>query len=211
MAGVRQDAGVSRVPAEAEEAGAQGGAAADVRRLGARRPGDSIHDGAHSGEDAMRRATLAAVEGVLRDFPRICVALAERERYLEAMARSGGDGPRREGGEKLSGPESLCDMKNGDTEYCELEAVTESVGGGLRDLPDTLLQLVRMLYFEGATLADAAMEEDVSERNAWRRRKQALEVLRDSCLKVHMVVERWRDRERARETAAVAYLLRGVP
>lgn len=156
----------------------------------------------------MRRATFAAVEGVLRDFPRICVALSERERYIEAMSRSGGDGPRREGGEKLTGPEALCDMKNGDVEYCELTAVAESVGGALRELPGTLLQLVHMLYFEGAILADAAMEADMSERNAWRKRKQALEILRDSCLKVHMVVERWRDREKARQTAAVAHLLR---
>ena len=156
----------------------------------------------------MRRATFAAVEGVLRDFPRICVALSERERYLEAMSRSEGDGPRREGGEKLTGPEALCDMKNGDVEYCELTAVTESVGGGLRDLPDTLLQLVRMLYFDGATLPDVAMEMDLSERNAWRKRKQALCLIRDACLKVHVIVERWRDRERVRETAAIAYLLR---
>ena len=159
----------------------------------------------------MRRATFAAVEGVLRDFPRICVALSEREHYLEALAQGGGDSPRFEGGEKLSGPEALCDMKNGDVEYCELTAVTESVGGGLRDLPETLLQLVRMLYFEGTTLADAAMEMDLSERNAWRRRKQALCLIRDACLKVHVIVERWRDRERARETTAIAYLLRGVP
>ncbi len=156
----------------------------------------------------MRRATFAAVEGVLRDFPRICVALSEREHYLEALAQGGGDSPRFEGGEKLSGPEALCDMKNGDVEYCELTAVTESVGGGLRDLPETLLQLVRMLYFENMSLLDAAMEADMSERNAWRKRKQALELLRDSCLKVHMVVERWRDRERTRETTAIAYLLR---
>ena len=153
-------------------------------------------------------AIFAVVEGVLRDFPRICVALSEREHYLEALAQGGGDSPRFEGGEKLSGPEALCDMKNGDVEYCELTAVTESVGGGLRDLPETLLQLVRMLYFENMSLLDAAMEADMSERNAWRKRKQALELLRDSCLKVHMVVERWRDRERVRETAAVAYLLR---
>lgn len=159
----------------------------------------------------MRRATFAAVEGVLRDFPRICVALSEREHYLEALAQGGGDSPRFEGGEKLTGPEALCDMKNGDVEYCELTAVTESVGGGLRDLPETLLQLVRMLYFENMSLLDAAMEADMSERIAWRKRKQALELLRDSCLKVHMVVERWRDRERARETTAIAYLLRGVP
>ena len=78
----------------------------------------------------MRRATFAVVEGVLRDFPRICVALSEREHYLEALAQGGGDSPRFEGGEKLSGPEALCDMKNGDVEYCELTAVTESVGGG---------------------------------------------------------------------------------
>ena len=156
----------------------------------------------------MRRATFAAVEGVLRDFPRICVALSEREHYLEALAQGGGDSPRFEGGEKLSGPEALCDMKNGDVEYCELTAVTESVGGGLRDLPETLLQLVRMLYFENMSLLDAAMEADMSERNAWRKRKQALELLRDSCLKVHTVVERWRDRERTRETTAIAYLLR---
>nr|WP_314717522.1 hypothetical protein [uncultured Fretibacterium sp.] len=156
----------------------------------------------------MRRATFAVVEGVLRDFPRICVALSEREHYLEALAQGGGDSPRFEGGEKLSGPEALCDMKNGDVEYCELTAVTESVGGGLRDLPETLLQLVRMLYFENMSLLDAAMEADMSERNAWRKRKQALELLRDSCLKVHMVVERWRDREMVRETTAIAYLLR---
>ena len=156
----------------------------------------------------MRRATFAAVEGVLRDFPRICVALSEREHYLEALAQGGGDSPRFEGGEKLSGPGALCDMKNGDVEYCELTAVAESVGGGLRDLPETLLQLVRMLYFENMSLLDAAMEADMSERNAWRKRKQALELLRDSCLKVHMVVERWRDREKTRETTAIAYLLR---
>ena len=158
----------------------------------------------------MRRATFAAVEGVLRDFPRICVALSEREWYLEAMSRSEGDGPRREGGKKLTGPEALCDMKNGDVEYCELTAVTESVGGELRDLPETLLQLVRMLYFKGTTLPDVVMEMDLSERNAWRRRKQALCLIRDACLKVHMIVERWRDRERARETTTIAYLLRGV-
>ena len=139
------------------------------------------------------------------------IALSEREHYLEALAQGGVDTPRCEGGEKLISPEALCDMKNGDVEYCELTAVTESVGGGLRDLPETLLQLVRMLYFENMSLLDAAMEADMSERIAWRKRKQALELLRDSCLKVHMVVERWRDRERARETTAIAYLLRGVP
>lgn len=156
----------------------------------------------------MRRATFAAVEGVLRDFPRICVALSERERYLEAMARGGGDRPRREGGEKLTGPEALCDMKNGDVEYCELMAVAESVGEALRDLPEMLFSLIRLLYFEGTTLVDAAMELDVSERNAWRKRKQALCLLRDACLKVHLIAVRWRDREKAREATAIASLLR---
>ena len=52
MAGVRQDAGVSGVPPEAEKTGAEGGAAADVRRLGAR---GSRGEG--FGVAGMRRAT----------------------------------------------------------------------------------------------------------------------------------------------------------
>ena len=76
MAGVLQDAGVSGVPPEAEKAGAEGGAAADVRRLGAR---GSRGEG--FGVAGMRRATFAAVEGVLRDIPRMRSARWAREAY----------------------------------------------------------------------------------------------------------------------------------
>ena len=140
----------------------------------------------------MRRATFAAVEGVLRDIPRMRAARREREAYIKATLQSGIDSPRIDGGsDRLTGPEALCEGLMLDAEYCELTAVLEVLDSGLSELPEFHLGVLEAVYFQGGSFRKVAA--------VYRALKQALEIMRDPCLKVLLMVEHWRDRCEERE------------
>ena len=127
---------------------------------------------------------------------------------MEALARNPSDAPGG-GGERMTGPEAHCDFKNRDVEYCELTVIVEEVGGALKDLPEAALSLVRLHYFERVSICEATLELKTGERSLWRKRNQALRILRDACLKVCLLVERFSDRERVREQEILDAILKG--
>ena len=148
----------------------------------------------------MRRATFAAVEGVLRDIPRMRSARWAREAYIKATLQGGLDSPRIDGGgDKLTGPEALCEGLMLDAEYCELTAVLEVLDSGLSELPEFHLGVLEAVYFEGGSFRKVAAGMGCDKMRVYRALKQALEIMRDPCLKVLLMVEHWRDRCEERE------------
>ena len=148
----------------------------------------------------MRRATFAAVEGVLRDIPRMRSARWAREAYIKATLQGGLDSPRIDGGgDKLTGPEALCEALMLDAEYCELTAILEVLDSGLLDLPDLHLAVLEEVCFRKSSFRKAAAGIGRDAMRVYRTLKQVVEIMRDPCLKVLLMVEHWRDRCEERE------------
>ena len=148
----------------------------------------------------MRRATLAAVEGVLRDIPRMRSARWAREAYIKATLQGGLDSPRIDGGgDKLTGPEALCEALMLDAEYCELTAILEVLDSGLLELPDLHLAVLEEVCFRKSSFRKAAAGIGRDAMRVYRTLKQVVEIMRDPCLKVLLMVEHWRDRCEERE------------
>lgn len=148
----------------------------------------------------MRRATFAAVEGVLRDIPRMRAARLEREAYIKATLQNGIDSPRIDGGsDRLTGPEALCEALMLDAEYCELTAVLEVLDLGLADLPEFHLGVLEEVCFRGCSFRKAAAGMGRDAMRVHRALKQVVEIMRYPCLKVLLMVEHWRDRCEERE------------
>lgn len=152
----------------------------------------------------MRRATFAAVEGVLRDIPRMRTARREREEYIKATLQGGLDSPRIDGGsDKLTGPEALCEALMLDAEHCELTAILEVLDVGLADLPEFHLTVLEEVCFQGSSFRRAAAGIGRDAMRVYRALKQAIAIMRDPCLKVYLMVEHWRDRCEEREKREV--------
>ena len=149
----------------------------------------------------MRRETFVTVENILRDFPRVCESLRQREQYLESIARNSFNVGAAvvSGGDKLSSPELKTDIKINDAEYNELLSIVEILSDRLYELPATLFNIIKMFYFEGLMDFEVANNVNYSDRCVKGHRLRAIRLLVDPCLSVHRVVERWRQREKTRQ------------
>lgn len=146
----------------------------------------------------MRREHVWIIEGMLRDFPRICAAARERARYLEAMSHTHDDGAAGGGGQncwKTTEQEAVLKAQDMDRKYQEMLSIIECLGDAFRELPADYQRLVGAVYWEGYTLEIAAESMGISARWAWKLKTKALRLLRDPCFKVLMLAERWREEE----------------
>lgn len=152
----------------------------------------------------MRRAANEMVESVLRDYPRICASCTARERYIEAISRSGdGGGGVSKGSRSPTEQERMMTMKDSDAELRELRGIVAAIGGVYIALPAVHRGLLQLIYFRGLSMSAAARAMYMSKATAWRVRRDGLISMRDVCLSVAASVERWRDREQISRDEAV--------
>lgn len=137
---------------------------------------------------------LSIAQDVLRAYPALCRALAERERYIEALSHTRGNQAKYEGGERMSEQEALFDRKMRDAEYCELSAAVDAIVTGLSGLSGRQKLLIVLADFEGNSIRQAASEMGLNAMTAWRERKRALYLLKDVCFSLYPLVARYRKR-----------------
>jgi|GEM_PF-2898719 len=160
----------------------------------------------------MRRETFNIVENILKDIPRVCKSFDERSEYISSIAQiSFNTAPRVDGGVgKLSEPEHITDMKIHDAEYQELCYLVENITAALMELPYELLVIVKQYYFEELMDVEIADALNYSEHWINKLRRRAVRLLVEPCLKIHLVVDRWRRRERKRQIDIIIKLMKCV-
>lgn len=152
----------------------------------------------------MRRDVRLVVEGILRDYPRLCASMRERERYLEAlshnMAENGGGGG---GGRVSSEQERLMLAKERDAEFQALLAAVEGIGQSVMSLLRLRRLIIQQIYFLNHSISAVCRSLYISRTTAWREKSAALNDLKPRCLSLSLFVEEWREREKERRFEAV--------
>lgn len=153
----------------------------------------------------MRRDVRLVVEGILRDYPRLCASMRERERYLEAlshnMAENGGGGGG--GGSVSSEQERLMLSKERDAEFQALLAAVEGIGQSVMSLLRLRRLIIQQIYFLNRSISAVCRALYISRSTAWREKSAALNDLKPRCLSLSLFVEEWREREKERRFEAV--------
>lgn len=146
------------------------------------------------------------VDGVLRDFPFICLGMKQRREYLLSTCAPAGDAPRVQGGEASPLAERFLERLVSDVEYCELSAVVEAISDALQDLSASMRSVVEGTYFRGQSTQELCAELHVGEKWIRIRRSLSYDVLSGPVFRVYPVVRRWRSRERMRREEAMRIL-----
>lgn len=150
------------------------------------------------------------IDGVLRDFPAICLCMRQRREYLESLEHSrGSDAGRIQGGESMPSQERLLVALTSDVEYCELSSIHEILAEGMQDLSDTMYEVVEAVHFRRLSPSEAS--EQLHKGDRWIRTRRTLiyDVMVNPVFRVYPVVRRWREREQRRREEAIRKLLCG--
>ena len=148
----------------------------------------------------MRRHVFSLIEEILRDFPRICISLNEREDYIETMLNNIENLLKNCGGEDplTVKKRTLRNLKRVDCEYQELLAIVETIGDALRELPQKNLTVLMRCYFHD--WADREIANRMSRNIRWvqKKRNNSVWAMKEPCLRIYALIEKWRARERKR-------------
>ena len=151
----------------------------------------------------MRRSDVKTVEGILYDYPGICLSLSRRARELEAPG-GGDDVGFVTGGVKIYEQERVFDAKQQDVEYCELAAVVERISGALAEATREMQTIIENIFFRKCCVEYVGAMMNYSESTVRLKRLRAVAYMQHSCISVHPVVHRWRCREWKRQITAIA-------
>lgn len=121
------------------------------------------------------RDYFRATERALYEYPAIKKALRQREEWLE----------RKSGEYILVGkcsvrpiskfPEDVLIRKERDYKYITLSMKVQAIQDGVEYLRDLQKDLVAMYYWQGLSRIEVACELNISEREFFRQRRQAIE------------------------------------
>lgn len=145
------------------------------------------------------------IDSVLRDYPHICLCLKQRKEYLIAITRADRTMEARssQGGPPTTEQERVLIAMTSDVEYCELSAIAEVISDALGELSNTMLAIIKRLFFEDKTMAETCQELHCSEKWVRLRRRLSYDVLCVPVFRVYPLIRRWRSRERSRREAAL--------
>lgn len=155
----------------------------------------------------MRRSDVKTVEGILYDYPGICLSLSRRARELEAPG-GGDDVGFVTGGVKTYEQERVFDVKQQDVEYCELLAVVERIGDAFSEGTAQMQEVIRRVFWQCECMEYLAAEMDIPTVTLYKKRYRAIHYMQYSCISVYPVVCRWRNREEERRLEAMNFFMR---
>lgn len=125
------------------------------------------------------RRITKAVESVLYDYPSIKAQLRLREQWIESRC-AGGAGDiilieNRSTGPQAAVQERTVFRKEKDPTYLLLSAKANVVAEAYNTLPEALKGIVRQYYWEQKDREEIQAAEAISEREFYKRRRQAVE------------------------------------
>ena len=140
----------------------------------------------------MRRCDMRVTEEVLYGFPDVCLDLKTKRFILEASAGPHESGPV-QGGEDIPEQIVIIERKDADARYRLLAAAAERVFDTYAAAPPRLRTIIKRIFFLRHDYEYVAADLELSRRNFFRRRTDAVSHMRDICVQVYPIFKSWRD------------------